>query len=96
MTCSPAPSNRNGVARSFSGLVFDSLAHSAGAIDKIIGKGDSHPLLPPNYPTPTFALRACGAGRAVLRAAFGLEMMAHVARERGTAFPDSRRCYDRR
>ncbi|MFA6267769.1 MAG: hypothetical protein WC670_18885 [Pseudolabrys sp.] len=67
------------------GLVLDSLAHSAGQTDRIMGEtirtGLAQKLSSAN-------IRASGLRRwtAMLRGAFGLEMMAHVARERGTAF----------
>lgn len=67
------------------GLVLDSLAHAAGQTDRILGEnirtGIAQKLSGAN-------IRASGLRRwtAMLRGAFGLEMMAHVARERGTAF----------
>ncbi|NUU41373.1 hypothetical protein [Tardiphaga robiniae] len=67
------------------GLVFDSLAHAAGQSDRIMGEeirtGLAQKLSSAN-------IRASGLRKwtAMLRGAFGLEMMAHVARERGTDF----------
>ncbi|KQW22152.1 hypothetical protein ASC80_01775 [Afipia sp. Root123D2] len=67
------------------GLVLDSLAHAAGQVDRIMGEeirtGLAQKLSSAN-------IRASGLRKwtAMLRGAFGLEMMAHVARERGKAF----------
>lgn len=69
------------------GLVMDSLAHAMGRADRISGEtirtGLASKLANAN-------IRASGLRRwsASLRGAFGLEMMAHVARERGKAFGD--------
>lgn len=80
------------------GIVMDTLAHAVGQADRVMGE---------NIRTGVAAkvsnanIRLSGLRRwtAVLRAAFGLEMMAHVARERGTAFadiaPDFRAALDR-
>lgn len=67
------------------GLVLDTLAHAAGTVDKVMGEeirtGFAAKLSSAN-------IRVSGMRRwtSVLRAAFGLEMMAHVARERGKEF----------
>lgn len=67
------------------GLVFDSLAHAAGQADRIMGEeirsGLAQKLSSAN-------IRASGLRKwtALLRGAFGLEWMAQVARDRGTAF----------
>ncbi|WP_445486910.1 hypothetical protein [Rhodopseudomonas sp. RCAM05734] len=67
------------------GLVMDSLAHAAGQTDRIMGEvirtGLAQKLSSAN-------IRASGLRRwtAMLRGAFGLEMMAHVAHERGLAY----------
>lgn len=67
------------------GLVMDSLAHAAGQTDRYMGEtirtGLAQKLSSAN-------IRASGLRRwtAMLRGAFGLEMMAHVARERGNVF----------
>ncbi len=69
------------------GLVLDTLAHAAGQADKVMGEtirtGIAAKLSNAN-------IRASGLRRwtSVLRGAFGLEMMAHAARERGKAFGD--------
>ena len=67
------------------GLVLDTLAHTAGASDKILGEsirtGFAAKLSSAN-------IRVSGLRRwtSVLRSAFALEMMAHIARERATPF----------
>lgn len=69
------------------GLVADTLAHAAGAADRISGEvirtGFAGKLATAN-------IRLSGLRRwtGILRASFGLEWMAHVARERGKAFAD--------
>jgi hypothetical protein len=67
------------------GLVLDTLAHAAGVVDRVMGEeirtGFAAKLSSAN-------IRVSGLRRwtGILRAAFGLEMMAHVARERGKNF----------
>lgn len=69
------------------GLVADSLAHSIGQADRVMGEtirtGVAAKL-------GSGVIRASGLRRwtATWRNAFGLEMMAHVARERGKTFAD--------
>ena len=66
------------------GLVLDSLAHSAGQTDRIMGEE----IRTGSRKNSQSDIRASGLRKwtAMLRGAFGLEMMAHVARERGKAF----------
>jgi hypothetical protein len=69
------------------GLVLDTLAHAAGQADRVMGEtiraGVAAKLSNAN-------IRASGLRRwtSILRSAFGLEMMAHTAREAGKAFKD--------
>lgn len=67
------------------GLVFDSLAHAAGQADRIMGENIRTGLA---QKLSSANIRVSGLRRwtAMLRGAFGLEMMAHVARERETPF----------
>lgn len=69
------------------GLVLDSLAHAAGQADRMMGEtirtGVASKL-------SNAVIRASGLRRwtGILRSAFGLEAMAHAARERGKSFAD--------
>jgi hypothetical protein len=67
------------------GLVMDTLAHVAGSTDKVLGEGIRSGVA---AKLANANIRISGLRRwtGVLRAAFGLEMMAHVAREAGTDF----------
>lgn len=67
------------------GLVLDSLAHAAGQTDRILGESVRTGLA---QKLSSANIRASGLRKwtAMLRGAFGLEMMAHVARESGKDF----------
>jgi hypothetical protein len=67
------------------GLVADTLAHAAGASDKVMGESIRTGFM---AKLASANIRASGLRRwtAMLRAAFGLEMMAHAARVQKTGF----------
>jgi hypothetical protein len=67
------------------GLVLDTLAHAVGSTDKIMGESIRTGVM---AKIASANIRAQGLRRwtSVLRAAFGLEMMAHVANVADQAF----------
>jgi hypothetical protein len=69
------------------GLVLDTLAHAVGSTDKIMGESIRTGVM---AKIASANIRAQGLRRwtSVLRAAFGLEMMAHVANVADQAFAD--------
>jgi hypothetical protein len=69
------------------GLVADAIAHGVGQADRVLGETLKSGVA---AKLGSGVIRASGLRRwtAIWRNAFGLEMMAHVARERGTTFAD--------
>jgi len=69
------------------GVVLDTLAHAAGAGDRILGE-EIRSGIAAKISSANIRLSGLRRWTGVLRAAFGLEFMAHVARERGTALAE--------
>lgn len=69
------------------GLLADTLAHTAGQADRISGEVIRTGIAG-KIATANIRLSGLRRWTAVLRAAFGLEWMAHVAAERGKSFAD--------
>lgn len=69
------------------GLLSDTLAHAVGQVDRLSGEM-IRAGLPGKIATANIRLSGLRRWTAILRGSFGLEWMAHIARERGQGFAD--------